>query len=60
MRRSIAHRPATEQAWMRGDNGPNKLHGKIPNAIFTIFRTSASASGSLRPVAGRGVENFNA
>jgi hypothetical protein len=40
---------------MRDDNGPNKLHGKIPNAIFTMFKTRASASGSSRPGAGRGV-----
>src|SRR6476620_11983441 len=38
---------------MEGKHGPGNLHGKILNAIFTMFKLSTCALGSVRPAAGQ-------
>jgi hypothetical protein len=44
---------AAEAARVGGDGWPGKLHGKILNAAFTMFKTRKSARGSSRPGVGR-------
>ena len=44
---------------MKGECGPGELHGKILNAIFTMFRTHECARDPSVPASGQEVGRYD-